>query len=188
MRMCSPWDSKTKPQGSAASCGIVKGVTEMSPMEKLAPEWKYWTAGRKVGSRLISAGLSSSQRSGSESGSESGSDAAATRSITYGLPVHSALDPTDDGKGVIAAGSVAGLDAPEELAAGEAGVYEDGSAGRGDDRGVALGARGENGHTHGLSIRLGVVGFVGGMPGFMGWVARLVRIWGGARSDVEWMG
>ena len=40
------WDSKTKPQGSAASWGMVKGVMEMSPMEKLVPEWKYSTAGR----------------------------------------------------------------------------------------------------------------------------------------------
>jgi hypothetical protein len=46
MRTDSERDSKTKPQGSAASWGMVKGVMEMSPMEKLVPEWKYWTAGR----------------------------------------------------------------------------------------------------------------------------------------------
>ena len=46
MRTDSERDSKTKPQGSAASWGMVKGVMEMSPMEKWAPAWKYSTAGR----------------------------------------------------------------------------------------------------------------------------------------------
>src|SRR5450631_2433663 len=67
MRMDSERDSKTKPQGSAASWGMVKGVMEMSPIEKLMPEWKYSTVGRKAGSAL-GAGRSSSS-SGSMMGS-----------------------------------------------------------------------------------------------------------------------
>ena len=38
----------------------------------------------------------------------------------------------------------------EQFAAGEAGVDEDAGVGGGDDRGVALGAGGEDGHAHEL--------------------------------------
>ena len=41
----------------------------------------------------------------------------------------------------------------EELAAGEAGVDEDAGPIGADDRAVALGAGGENGHTHLVNIR-----------------------------------
>ena len=45
------------------------------------------------------------------------------------------------------------LHALEQLAAGEAGVDEQAGVGGGDDRGVALGAGGENGHAHSFKIR-----------------------------------
>ncbi len=54
--MRTPSDSKTKPQGSAASWGTVKGVMSMSPMENCVPEWKYSTAGRSVGAAFCVAG------------------------------------------------------------------------------------------------------------------------------------
>ena len=50
----------------------------------------------------------------------------------------------------------------EQFAAGEAGVDEQAGVGGGDDRGVALGAGGENGHAHLLKIRrLGVDWWLG---------------------------
>src|ERR1700735_5019729 len=74
MRTDSDWDSKTKPQGSAASWGMVKGVMERWPMEKFLPAWKYSTEGRWAGSRLGvgAAEASSSSGSGSEAAQSEG--------------------------------------------------------------------------------------------------------------------
>ena len=50
-------DSKTKPQGSAASWGMVKGQISRSPMENLWPARKYSTAGSQVGSWRRDSGV-----------------------------------------------------------------------------------------------------------------------------------
>src|ERR1019366_8279726 len=92
MRTASVRDVKTKPQGSAASWGMVKGVMEMSPMEKPEPEWKYSTAGSQAGSAL-GAGASSS------SGSAAGSAAAAAISV---LPTHDDEAVMDGAPGFVA--------------------------------------------------------------------------------------
>src|SRR5580700_521023 len=55
--MRTPSELRTKPTGSAASCGIVKGLKAISPIENGSPARKYSTAGNHVGSRF-KAGIS----------------------------------------------------------------------------------------------------------------------------------
>ena len=50
MPMRTPSASKTKPTGSAASWGMVNGVTAMSPIENPLPAAKYSTPGKAQGS------------------------------------------------------------------------------------------------------------------------------------------
>src|ERR1700720_2843858 len=75
MRMRSEREAKTKPQGSAASWGMVKGVMSRSPMKKLGPEGKYSTAGGLAGFGFPLAwavGLEDSSSSGSGGSSRVG--------------------------------------------------------------------------------------------------------------------
>jgi hypothetical protein len=70
----------------------------------------------------------------------------------------------------------------QQFAAGEAGIDQDAGLCGGDDRGVALGAGGENGHAHSLKIRRMAVE-CGDLLGLVGWECRK-RFWAGRHGTV----
>src|SRR5580658_8164398 len=73
MASLTPAVRKTNPTGSAASWGMVKGLTAMSPISNGWPAWKYSTEGNQVGSSLRDG--TRSDDVASVSGPGSGSDA-----------------------------------------------------------------------------------------------------------------